>query len=214
VKCQRLDINQIDLENDHEWHTEDENTEYKSLQIIVKHGRLLVGTLLHPELVNMNSRATFVFLELLKVSNVQLMPFVKKKALQALFQPGPTDKKVNIIFIEVNVQGLESDFETIGALLSDHNFYLQDPFYHDRAILYRNPHVMIFDLPDEQLWLHELSMDLLSPGRAKENNDWNMVLDDLPQNHNLNANAIQVNADVVTREIMPCVATCIDCKHS
>jgi hypothetical protein len=72
VKCQLLSIDQTDLENDHERHIEDENTEYQSLQVIVKHGRLLVGTLLHPELVNMNSRATFVFLELLKVADVQL----------------------------------------------------------------------------------------------------------------------------------------------
>jgi hypothetical protein len=203
------------LENDHEHHTEDGNTEYQSLQVIVKHGRLLVGTLEHPELVNMNSRATFVFLELLKVANVLLMPFVKRKALQALLQPGPTDRKDNILFIEVNVQGLKSDFETIGVLLSDHDFYLQDPFYQDQTILYCNPHMMIFDIPDEQLWLHELSMDLLSaPRRAKESDDWNVVLDDLPQTHNLNASAVQVNADVVTREIMPCVATCIVCKHS
>lgn len=216
MKCQRLiSINQLDLENGHERDTEDETTEYQPLQVILKHGRLLVGTLLHPELVNMNSRATFVFMELLKVANVQLMPFVKKKALQALLQPGDTDKKVDFLYIEVNVQGLESDFETIGALLSSHDFYLQDPVYHDQSISYRNPHVMIFDMPEEQLWLHELSMDLLSaPGRAKENNDWNVVLDDLPQNHDLNASAIQVNADVVTQEIMPYVATNIDCEHS
>jgi hypothetical protein len=62
------------------------------------------------------------------------VPFVKKKALQALLPPGPTDRKVKSLFIVVNVQGLESDFGMIGALLSDHDFYLQDPFCHAASL--------------------------------------------------------------------------------
>lgn len=200
IKCQRLkhedqtiDLATLDGEED---------STYMTLQLVVKRGRLVVGAGLLPELAFMNSKATLVLLEAFKFG-VELRLFVTRKDLRFFLQDEASNKHTAFLYVDANVLGPEDSCEDVGALLSKHGVYLQDPRCPDSTREYSNPHVMDLGVEQIDIWFQELAMDLpMGANKANENTDWNIVLDDLPQQHNFNATAVEVDTAIVTTQSM------------
>lgn len=203
IKCQRLPgaaqpSEPSPADNEHE-------SDYLPLELVVKRGRLVVGTPSCPELAHMNSKATFVLLEALKYG-IKLQLWVKRNDLHPAHPEESTEKQAELLYVDANVLGPEDASEDVGRLLSRHGVYLQDPHCPDNAREYTNPHLMVLDVEQIDIWFQELAMDSTGgTSKAKDSTDWNVVLDDLPQQHTFNANAVEVDTAIVTTPALPYV---------
>lgn len=152
----------------------------------------------------MNSKATFILTEAFKDRRIKLQLWAKCKDLRPISSEGVAAKQPDFLYIDANVLGPEDASEKIGRLLSKHGVYLQDPHCPDDSIEYSNPHVMDLDVDQIEIWFQELAMDPTSGiSKRNDNTDWNVVLDDLPQQHTFNANAIHVDRAIVTTPALP-----------
>lgn len=171
---------------------------------MLKRGRLVVGTSSYPELAHMNSKATFILTEAFKDRRIKLQLWAKCKDLRPISSEEVAAKQSDFLYVDANVLGPEDASEKIGRLLSKHGVYLQDPHCPDDSIEYSNPHVMDLDVDQIEIWFQELAMDPTSGiSKRNDNTDWNVVLDDLPQQHTFNANAIHVDRAIVTTPALP-----------
>lgn len=151
----------------------------------------------------MNTKATFVLLEALKVEGVYLHAFAEKIELDRFDQADEGKAPIDILDVHINVYGPHDAAKDVGEVFSRKSFYFQDSTYLEADVEYRNPHVMSLDVPDESIWL-----DLCSgPGQKKltDPKDWNVVLDNLPPLDHATEETSYPDADTVTTRLLQSV---------
>lgn len=200
IACQRLNVSR-DISEESAMACE-AGTGYISLSLTPRRARLVIGTKSAPQLAHMNSKATFVLLEALRSSGVKIRIYVHLRQLKTFLRKEGPSRRADLLFVDANVLGPVSASRATGEVLSKHGVYLQDPHSIDDGVRLHNPQLLGLEVDEAQVWFEELFMDLAAD-KAKTGDDIavNMTLNDLSQ-HFLNADAVTVDAAVVTTPIM------------
>lgn len=150
----------------------------------------------------MNSKAAIVLLEALKYAGVELELYLERSHLEK----GVNNHKVGatgpsrFLHIDAHLSGRKSDGENIGALLSQHGIYLQDPRQPLTSLLeYCNPHILPLDVSDVDVYFQELE---LHTNQTKGSTEWIAALDSLPQQQ-FDATAVSIDETIVVTSMMP-----------
>jgi hypothetical protein len=201
IKCKRLDKDRGMACDDGLLITGD--TAYQHLTCTPKLGRVLIGAGTCLEMANMNTKATYVLLEAMKIEGVVLRAFSDKTELDRFDQAVEGKAPVELLDVHINIYGPRDAAKDVGEVLSLKGFYLQDPYCFDANVEYHNPHIMSLDIPEESLWL-----DLCSTSgkkKASAPSDWNTVLDNIPQTEVAIENLSYPDADIVTTRLLQSV---------
>ena len=166
----------------------------------VKQGRFLVGTEEVPDLARTNSKAAIVFFEALKSVDVQLEIYVERKHFEECTREVDKAGSSRFLHVDVHISGRKSDSESMGALLSKHGIYLQDPRHSIVSMEYCNPHILTVDASEIEVWFQEIE---LNKSQITDVTKWNVALDNLPQQRHLNATAVGLDDTVVVTPMMP-----------
>jgi uncharacterized protein YcgL (UPF0745 family) len=166
----------------------------------VKQGRFLIGTEEVPDLARMNSKAAIVLFEALKCVGVQLDLYVERKDFEECTRKVDKAGSPRFLHIDVHVSGRKSDCESIGAFLSKHGIYLQDPRDPVTSMEYCNPHILTVDASEIDVWLQEIESD---KSQNTDVTEWNVALDSLPQQHHFDATAVSLDDTIVITPMMP-----------
>jgi hypothetical protein len=177
-----------------------EGIDYVALCLSVKQGKFLVGTETFPELAHMNSKAALVLFEAQKYAGVQLDLYVKRNDLEECKRKVDKAGSPRFLHIDAHMSGRKSDSESIGALLSKHSVYLQDPHNPVTSMEYCNPHVLPLVVSDVEVWFQEIEFHR---SQAKDTTEWNAALDTLPHEHHFDAAAVSVDDTIVITPMMP-----------
>jgi hypothetical protein len=147
-----------------------------------------------------NSRATSVLLEVLKNASVQLEMFVTRDRFHTFVRQQGKSEPPKLLCIDIQLLGCRQESENIGALLSEHGMYLQDPIHPNAGVAYCNPHLMVLDVSEEKIWFRELEM---GSSQGKDVSQCTPLLNDLSHQHELDASAAEFDNEVITTSILP-----------
>jgi hypothetical protein len=176
------------------------DADYMPLCLSIKQGKLLVGTEALPELAHMNSKAALVLFEALKCAGVQLDLYVERKDLEECIRTTEKSGPTRFLHIDAHISGYNSDSESIGALLSKHSIYLQDPRKPVVSMEYCNPHILPLDVSEVEVWFQEIE---LQTSHAKGATEWIAALDTLSHQHHFDATAVSLDETIVITPMMP-----------
>jgi len=197
IKCQCLRTTTAEDESTAQ---EGVDVDYVPLRLLMKQGKVWVGTEMVPEWAHMNFKAALVLSEALKYTGVQLDISAERNHLEERLRKTGDSTASNHLLVDAHISGRRSDSENIGKLLSKHGIYLQDPHNTVTHLEYHNPHVLSVDVSEIEIWFQE---NELCRSQTKDDTEWTVALDSLSQQHNFDATAVSLDKTIVITHMMP-----------
>ncbi|PPJ59154.1 hypothetical protein CBER1_03064 [Cercospora berteroae] len=183
--------------------TSEPATEYLSLNLTVRRGRFIVGTQSCQEVAYLNSKVTNVLLEITRIAGVKCEMFVERSQLTSLLCPAAGSESRSLLYVDVNILGPMLASMRVGEILSTNELYLQDPRSTDDTRKYFNPHLLDLEVSESEIAVHEWFMEMAAKrNKTDQGSAWDTALVDMSQ-HALNANAVEVDAAIVTTSLLP-----------
>lgn len=117
--------------------------------------------------------------------NVNIKVYAEHNGLAKALECAPAGRQdKTMIHIYANVYGTSEKSEFVGASLSSREVFLQHPLWQEADIEYRNPHFITFDnISQADIVREKLRSIIMAGSNSSNGDDWNSVLDNLPQVH-------------------------------
>ena len=155
---------------------------YVLLTLDVQSKRCLIGDTRGFPLLHANSLVTEALIEIALYGEIAFDAYVDREHLFAEVGQNNRKQDERNLRLHANIYGPKHKSDFVGASLSGRKVFLQDPLWRPPGIPYHNPHIIKFDnVSETDIWLHELMLKIAPLSKTSSENQWSLILDDLPQ---------------------------------